>query len=146
MKKKNMLKWCNRILQIIIYITIGVIQKVRSMRRGRGIIEKQTIKNRGRFFMLKIFIYNLLWFAEYQCKRVIKFNLSDLIFLDQFRRSWKWLNWKNLLLTLIAVTRITNLVRWISQFRCFKFPIYIFYFRPALSFKKQVICWDEQYS
>ena len=141
-----MLKWCNRILQIIIYITIGVIQKVRSMSRGRGIIEKQTIKNRGRFFMLKIFIYNLLWFAEYQCKRVIKFNLSDLIFLDQFRRSWKWLNWKNLLLTLTAVTRITNLVRWISQFRYFKFPIYIFYFRPTLSFKKQVICWDEQYS
>ena len=27
--------------------------------------------------MLKIFIYNLLWLAEYQCKDVVKFNLSD---------------------------------------------------------------------
>ena len=94
----------------------------------------------------KIFIYNLLWLAEYQCKDVVKFNLSDLFFRVQLRRSWKRLNWKNLLLTLIAVTRIINLVRCISQFKCFKFPIYIFYFRPALFFKRQVICWDEQYS
>ena len=28
--------------------------------------------------MLKIFIYNLLWLAEYQCKDVVKFSLSDL--------------------------------------------------------------------
>ena len=28
--------------------------------------------------MLKIFIDNLLWLAEYQCKDVVKFNLSDL--------------------------------------------------------------------
>ena len=60
--------------------------------------------------MLKIFIYNLLWLAEYQCKGVVKFNLSDLLIWGQFRRSWKRLNWKNLLLTLIAVTRIINLV------------------------------------
>ena len=59
---------------------------------------------------LKIFIYNLLWLAEYQCKDVVKFNLSDLFFWVQLRRSWKRLNWKNLLLTLIAVTRIINLV------------------------------------
>ena len=26
-----------------------------------------------RWVMLKIFIYNLLWFAEYQCKGVVKF-------------------------------------------------------------------------
>ena len=31
--------------------------------------------------MLKIFIYNpLLWLAEYQCKSVVKFNLSDLFY------------------------------------------------------------------
>ena len=30
--------------------------------------------------MLKIFIYNLLWLAEYQCKGVVKFNLSDLFY------------------------------------------------------------------
>ena len=90
--------------------------------------------------MLKIFIYNpLLWLAEYQCKGVVKFNLSDLFFWGQFRRSRKRLNWKNLLLTLIAVTRIINLVRCISQFKCFIFPIFISYFRPALFFKKQVI-------
>ena len=59
---------------------------------------------------LKIFIYNLLWLAEYQCEDVVKFNLSDLFFWVQLRRSWKRLNWKNLLLTLIAVTRIINLV------------------------------------
>ena len=29
--------------------------------------------------MLKIFIYNFFWLAEYQCKGVIKFNLSDLV-------------------------------------------------------------------
>ena len=28
--------------------------------------------------MLKSFIYNLLWLAEYQCMGVVKFNLSDL--------------------------------------------------------------------
>ena len=63
--------------------------------------------------VLKKFIYNLLWLAEYQCKGVVKFNLSDLFFWGQFRRSWKRLNWKNLLLTLIAVTRIINLIRCI---------------------------------
>ena len=31
--------------------------------------------------MLKILIYNLLWLAKYQCKGVVKFNLSDLFFL-----------------------------------------------------------------
>ena len=89
--------------------------------------------------MLKIFIYNLLWLAEYQCKGVVKFNLSDLFFWGQLRRSRKRLNWKDLLLTLIAVTRIINLDRFISQFKCFKFPILIFYFRLALFFKKQVM-------
>ena len=89
--------------------------------------------------MLKIFIYNLLWLAEYQCKGVVKYNLSDLFFWGQFRRSWKRLNWKNLLLTLIVVSRIINLDRCISEFKCFKFPIFIFYFRPALFFRKQVI-------
>ena len=39
--------------------------------------------------MLKIFIYNLLCWADYQCKGVVKFNLSDIFFLGQFRRSWK---------------------------------------------------------
>ena len=62
---------------------------------------------------LKKFIYNLLWLAEYQCKGVVKFNLSDLFFWGQFRRSWKRLNWKKLLLTLIAITRIMNLIRCI---------------------------------
>ena len=62
------------------------------------------------WFMLKIFIYNLLWLAQFQCKGVVKFSLSDLFFWGQFRRSWQRLNWKNLLLTLIAVTRIINLV------------------------------------
>ena len=90
--------------------------------------------------MLKIFIYNpLLWLAEYQCKGVVKFNLSDLLIWGQFRRSWKRLNWKNLLLTLIAVTRIINLDRCILKFKCFKCPIFIFYFRSALFFKNQVI-------
>ena len=89
--------------------------------------------------MLKIFIYNLLWLAEYQCKGVVKFNLSDLLIWGQFRRSWKRLNWKNLLLTLIAVTRIINLNRRILKFKCFKCPIFIFYFRSALFFKNQVI-------
>ena len=28
--------------------------------------------------LLKRIIYNLLWLAEYQCKGVVKFNLSDL--------------------------------------------------------------------
>ena len=55
--------------------------------------------------MLKIFIYNLLWLAKYQCKGVVKFNFSDLFFWGQFRKSWKRLNWKNVLLTLIAVTQ-----------------------------------------
>ena len=27
--------------------------------------------------MLKIFIYNLLWLAEYQCEGVVKFNMSQ---------------------------------------------------------------------
>ena len=94
--------------------------------------------------MLKIFIYNLLWLAEYQCKGVVKFNLSDLLIWGQFRRSWKRLNWKNLLLTLIAVTRIINLFRCISQFKYFEFPMYIFYFRAALFCKKQVIWGEEQ--
>ena len=31
--------------------------------------------------MLKIFIYNLLWLAQYQYKGVVKFNLNDLFFL-----------------------------------------------------------------
>ena len=51
--------------------------------------------------MLKILICILLWLAEYQCKGVVKLNLSDLFFLGQFRRSWKWLNWKILLVTLL---------------------------------------------
>ena len=89
--------------------------------------------------MLKIVIYNLLWLAEYQCKGMLKFNLSDLFFCGQFRRSWKRLNWKNLLLTLITVTRIIYLDRRILKFKCFKCPIFIFYFRPALFFKNQVI-------
>ena len=55
-------------------------------------------------------IYNLLRLAECQCKGMVKFNLSDLFFWGQFRKSWKPLNWKNLLLTLNAVTRIINLV------------------------------------
>ena len=84
-------------------------------------------------------IYNLLWLAEYQCKGVVKYNLSDLFFWGQSRRSWKRLNWKNLLLTLIVVSRIINLDRCISEFKCFKFPIFIFYFRPALFFREQVI-------
>ena len=35
--------------------------------------------------MLKIFICNLLWLAEYQCKGVVKFNMSDISFWGQFR-------------------------------------------------------------
>ena len=37
--------------------------------------------------MSKIFIYNLLWLAEYQCKGVVKFNISDLFFWGQ---SWSF--------------------------------------------------------
>ena len=86
--------------------------------------------------ILKIFICNLLGLAEYQCKGVAKFNLSDLFSGVSFGDHEKgWI----LLLTVIAVTRIINLVRCISQFKCFKCPIFIFYFRPALFFKKQVI-------
>ena len=48
--------------------------------------------------MLKLFIYNLLWLAEYQCKGMVKFNSSDLFSWGQFQRWWKRLNWKNLLL------------------------------------------------
>ena len=32
------------------------------------------------WFMLKIFIYNLMRLAEYRCKGVVKLNLSDLFF------------------------------------------------------------------
>ena len=58
----------------------------------------------------------LYWSTEYQRKGVVKLNLSNLFFCGQFRRSWKRLNWKNLLLTLIAVTRIINLVYFWSYF------------------------------
>ena len=90
--------------------------------------------------MLKIFIYNLLWLAEYQCKGVVKFSLSHVFFLESVSEIMKTeiINWKNLLLTLIAVTTKINLDRCILQFKCLKFPIFIFYFRPAL-FEKQVI-------
>ena len=83
-----------------------------------------------KWVMLKIFIYNLLWLAEYQRKGVVWFNLSDLSFWGQFWRAWKRFNWKKLLLTLIAVTRIINLGRCISQFKCFKFLIYVFFSDP----------------
>ena len=33
----------------------------------------------------KIFVKNLLWLAEHQCKGVVKFNMSDLFFWCQFR-------------------------------------------------------------
>ena len=86
--------------------------------------------------MLKIFIYNLLWLAEYQCKGVVKFNFSHVFFLGSVSEI---INWKNLLLALIAVTTKINLDRCILQFKRLKFPIFIFYFRPALFFEKQVI-------
>ena len=38
--------------------------------------------------MWKVFIYCLLWLVEYQCKGVVKFNLSDLFFWGHFQRSW----------------------------------------------------------
>ena len=41
---------------------------------------------------LKKIIYNLLWLTEFHCRGVIKFNLSNLFFWGQFRRSWKWSN------------------------------------------------------
>ena len=94
---------------------------------------RQTIQDHHNVGMLKIFIYSLLSLAEYQCKGMVINNLRDLFFSGQFRRSWKRLYWKNLLLTVIAITRIIN------QFKYFKFPIFIFYFRPALSFKRQFI-------
>ena len=34
---------------------------------------------------IKIFVKNLLWLAEHQCKGVVKFNMSDLFFWGQFR-------------------------------------------------------------
>ena len=76
------------------------------------------------------------------CKGVVKFNFSDLFAWGHFQRSWKWMNRKIVHLNLIAVTRIINLSRCISELNCFKFPIYMFYFRPSWFFKKQVICWD----
>ena len=33
--------------------------------------------------ILKIFIYNLLWLAEYQYKGVVKFNMSDLFWGEE---------------------------------------------------------------
>ena len=39
--------------------------------------------------MLKIFFYNFLWLAEYQCKGVVKFNLSDLFFLGSLSEIMK---------------------------------------------------------
>ena len=128
----------------------GGIQKVSSLRRGRGILGKRVNTNRGkwgssmcvhsRFFkknaeilcwsfinilqfflliimavwnikqtiifspsnewcamtfvsqhkitmwiMLKIFIYNLFWLSEYQCKDVVKLKMSNLFFWGQFR-------------------------------------------------------------
>ena len=66
------------------------------------------------WIMLKTHI--LYWSTEYQRKGVVKLNLSNLFFCGHFRRSWKRLNWKNLLLTLIAVTRIINLVYFWSYF------------------------------
>ena len=33
----------------------------------------------------KIFIYNLMWLAEYHCKSVVKFNFSDLFLGVIFR-------------------------------------------------------------
>ena len=81
------------------------------------------------WFMWKIFIYNLLWLAEYQCKGVVKFNISDLFFFwGHFQRSWKWLNWKNLLLILIVVTRVINLSRLFHNSNVLNFQYsYIFF-------------------
>ena len=73
--------------------------------------------------ILKIVIYSLLWLVEYQFKGVVKFNLSDLFFWGQFRRSWKRLNWKNLLLTLSAVTRIINMV-YLRRFLIFTWTLH----------------------
>ena len=75
--------------------------------------------------MLKIHI--LYWSTEYQRKGVVKINLSDLFFCGQFRKSWKWLNWKNLHLTLIAFTRIINLVyfwTYFSGLQIFRWTLY----------------------
>ena len=68
------------------------------------------------------------WLSMLGCGKV---QFEQSFFWGQFQRSRKRLNLKNLLLTLIAVTRINKLVRFISLFKCFEFPIYIFYFRPA---------------
>ena len=47
--------------------------------------------------MLKIFIYNLLWLAEYQCKGVVKFSISDLfsgVSLGLSNKSTLWKSWQ----------------------------------------------------
>ena len=41
----------------------------------------------SKWVMLKTLIYNLLWLADCQCDGVLKFNLRNLSFLGQFRRS-----------------------------------------------------------
>ena len=73
------------------------------------------ITNAG--FVKNIYLQPLVvgWISIF--KGVVKFNLSDLFFWVQFRRPWKRLCQKNLLLTLIAVTRIINLVRCILTFQ-----------------------------
>ena len=86
------------------------------------------------WFMLEIFIYNFLWLAQFQCKGVVKFSLSDLFFWGQFRRSWQRLNWKNLLLTLIAFTRIINLV-YFWRLLIFRWTLY----KVDLSIKRTLL-------
>ena len=94
------------------------------MNDGRSLSPAHTLS--PVWVMLKIFIYNLLWLAEYQCKGVVKFSLSDLFFWGQFRRSWKRVELENFTCNLSCDTRMINLFICMSQFKCFEFPIYIF--------------------
>ena len=71
------------ILQFFILIIMAVwsikqtVMKVLSINGVRSLSPTHT--RSPIWVMLKIFTYNLLWLAEYQCKGVVKFNLSNLV-------------------------------------------------------------------
>ena len=144
---------------------IGVIQKVRSLKREEVLSLKANKNEQGeggglacvyvRFFSKKMLRSKSSFLIILQFFLLIimaVWNIKLNIMKDYIIQSCQWMACNRFrqptqdhycglyLFTLYMI----NLVRCISQFKCFKFPRYIFYFRPALFFKKQVICWDEQ--
>ena len=144
---------------------IGVIQKVRSLKREEELSLKANKNEQGEGGGSSVCVRSLFFKKNAEIK--IKFliilqfflliimavwNIKLNIMKDYIIQSCQWMACNRFrqptqdhycglyLFTLYMI----NLVRCISQFKCFKFPRYIFYFRPALFFKKQVICWDEQ--